>query len=83
MARVVDGVVAVDVEHTAGDVTNEFLETAWLPSLSNATGEQAVPGEQLGGGPVSGWPQCQRHRAGGVAAKVDDVEGEVADGDDG
>jgi hypothetical protein len=43
VALVDDGVVAVDVEHPAGDVTEESLETAWLPSLSGTDGEQEVP----------------------------------------
>ena len=42
VARVNDGVVAVDVEHPADDVTEELLETAWFPSLSDAAGEQEV-----------------------------------------
>ncbi len=38
------GVVAVDVERPVGDVTEEFPETAWLPGLSDATGEpRAAP----------------------------------------
>ena len=44
VARVDDGVVAVDVEHPAGDVTEEFLETAWLPKRFDTTGEPEVAG---------------------------------------
>ncbi len=40
VARVDDGVVAVNVEHSAGDVTEELLETTWFPGLSDPTREQ-------------------------------------------
>src|ERR1700728_1837522 len=53
VAGVDDGGVVVDVEHPGGDVIEQLLEIAGLPSLADTTGKQAIAGEQL------------RHSAGG------------------
>ena len=42
VARVDDGVVAVDAEQLTGDVPEQFLESPWLPSLSKTAREQAL-----------------------------------------
>src|SRR6202034_4760017 len=53
VAGVDDGGVVVDVEHPGGDVIEQLVEIAGLPSLADTTGKQAIAGEQL------------RHSAGG------------------
>ena len=42
VAGVDGGVVGVDVEDPAGDVTEELFETAWLPSLSDTARKPKV-----------------------------------------
>jgi hypothetical protein len=46
VARVDDGVVAVGIEQPAGHVAQQLLETAFLPSFSDATGEPGVAGDR-------------------------------------
>ena len=79
VAGVDDGGVVVDVEHPGGDVVEQPLEIAGLPSLADSAGEQAIAGEQLsdaaGGRAVEG--QCDRSRR--VPAQMDDLEGQLAD----
>lgn len=45
MAGIDDGVVAIDVEHPAGDVVQQLFESSWLPCLSDSTGEPGVAGD--------------------------------------
>src|SRR6478752_8801649 len=73
--------VGVDVEHPAGHVAQQLLEVSFFPGLADAAREQAVTGEQLHIAACGQATERQRHRAWSVAAQVDDVEAELADGD--
>nr|CRL67350.1 hypothetical protein CPGR_00390 [Mycolicibacterium malmesburyense] len=79
MARIDHCRIAVHVEDAARDVAQQLVESAVLPRLADTAREQAVAGEQVGRliGPV----ECERHRTGGVALQMDDVEGQLADVD--
>ena len=81
MPGVDDGVVAVDAEQPTRDVVEQFVERALLPRLADTTREQTVAGEKLHRRPLAGRTQRQCHRARGVPAKVDHVEGEIPDDD--
>jgi hypothetical protein len=48
VARVDDGVIALDAEQLAADITKQFLESAGLPGLSDSTGEPGVAGDRSG-----------------------------------
>src|ERR1700733_8968951 len=82
VAGVDDGGVVVDVEHPCGDVIEQLVEIAGVPSLADPTGKQAVAGEQLGdsAGGRAVERQCDGSR--GVSAEMDDVERQVTDLDD-
>jgi hypothetical protein len=54
-------------------------EVAGLPGLADASGEQAVAGEQLRDAAGGGAAEGERDRSGCVSAQVDDVEGQVTD----
>src|SRR5271154_7207498 len=79
VAGVDDGGVVVDVEHPGGDVIEQLVEIAGLPSLADATGKQAIAGEQLGDSAGGRAVEGQRDRSGRVSAQVDYVERQVTD----
>ena len=51
MSRIHNGVIAIDTEQLAADVTEKFLERSRLPGLADPAGEQAV---SLGGNTLTG-----------------------------
>ena len=45
MPRIDHGVIAVDAEQLAADVTEEFLERSRLPGLADPAREQVITGD--------------------------------------